>query len=77
MILASIISFLDTMDSSDYLSIVVDILVYFSEHYQNIFGQRFNVRTCRRWILARGEKRGTDRHGIGYYRLAGGMEYGP
>lgn len=44
MILASIISFLDTMDSSDYLSTVVEILVYFSESYQNVFGQRFNVR---------------------------------
>ncbi|GAN02378.1 hypothetical protein MAM1_0021c01821 [Mucor ambiguus] len=42
MILASIISFLDTMNSSDYLSTVVEILVYFSENYQNIFGQRFN-----------------------------------
>ncbi|KAL7335617.1 hypothetical protein PS15p_201064 [Mucor circinelloides] len=41
-ILASLISFLDTMNSSDYLLTVVEILVYFSENYQNIFGQRFN-----------------------------------
>jgi hypothetical protein len=43
MILAGIISFLDTMDTSEYLPIVIEILVYFSENYQNIFGQRFNV----------------------------------
>lgn len=43
MILAGIISFLDTMDTPEYLPIVVEILVYFSENYQNTFGQRFNV----------------------------------
>ncbi|OBZ86292.1 Serine/threonine-protein kinase SMG1 [Choanephora cucurbitarum] len=41
MILAGVTSFLDMMDSSDYLPIVVDILLYFSEHYQPLFAQRF------------------------------------
>jgi hypothetical protein len=43
-VLASTISFLDTMDTSEYLPMLIEILVYFSEHYQNLFGQRFKVR---------------------------------
>ncbi|KAI8353363.1 hypothetical protein BD560DRAFT_357697 [Blakeslea trispora] len=41
MILAGVTSFLDMMESSDYLPIIVDILLYFSEHYRPLFAQRF------------------------------------
>lgn len=42
-VLDGIITFLDTMDSAEYLPTITDILIYFSKNYQNIFGQRFKV----------------------------------
>lgn len=46
-ILAGLITFLDAMDSPDYLPILLELLIYFSENYQNIFGQRFKVHLLR------------------------------
>lgn len=43
-ILSSIISFLNTMDSSEYLISVMDILLFFAENQQNLFAARFNVK---------------------------------
>ncbi|KAI9470908.1 MAG: hypothetical protein EXX96DRAFT_603026 [Benjaminiella poitrasii] len=40
-ILAGVISFLNTMDTQEYIPIILEILVYFSENYQNLFGQHF------------------------------------
>ncbi|KAI8636905.1 hypothetical protein BD408DRAFT_425387 [Parasitella parasitica] len=42
MIVAGIISFLDAMDSEEFLPLMIDLLVYFSENYQTTFAQRFN-----------------------------------
>lgn len=42
-VLVNTISFLDAMDTSEYLPILIEIFVYFSEHYQNLFGQQFKV----------------------------------
>lgn len=44
MILASVVSFLNTMESSEYLNFVMDIIIFFAENYQNLFATRFNVR---------------------------------
>lgn len=55
MILASVISFLNTMESSSYLPYVMDVLFYFSENYQNLFAARFNVKHQRsHWAKGRG-----------------------
>ncbi|KAI8090817.1 hypothetical protein BDF21DRAFT_412239 [Thamnidium elegans] len=40
-ILSGIITFLDTMDSPEFLPTCIDILIFFSESYQSLFGQRF------------------------------------
>jgi hypothetical protein len=49
-ILAGIITFLDAMDSSEYLPKLIEILIFFAENNQNLFGQRFkvnsNMQTC-------------------------------
>jgi hypothetical protein len=42
-ILAGVISFLDTMDSSEYLPVVIDIFSVISEQYPDLFDQRFTV----------------------------------
>lgn len=42
-ILSGIITFLDTMDSPEFLPTCIDILIFFSESYQSLFGQRFKV----------------------------------
>ncbi|CEP17686.1 hypothetical protein [Parasitella parasitica] len=42
MIVAGIISFLDTMDSEEFLPLAIELLLYFSENYQSVFAQRFN-----------------------------------
>jgi hypothetical protein len=47
MILASVIQFLNTMESSDYLTYVMDVLFHFAENYQSLFAARFNVNNNR------------------------------
>lgn len=42
-ILAGVISFLDTMDSSEYLPVIIDIFSVISEQYPDLFDQRFTV----------------------------------
>ena len=42
-ILTGIIRFLNDMDSSEYLVVLVDLLIFFSVDYQQLFGQRFEV----------------------------------
>lgn len=49
-ILSGIITFLDTMDSPEYIPTIIDILIFFAENYQNLFGQRFKVIELRRYV---------------------------
>lgn len=42
-ILEGVLSFLDSMESFEYLPTIIDILIVFSNQYPDLFAQRFTV----------------------------------